>query len=163
MLEAQKGSAGLSDVDEGTFVRFSQWAYTGRYEPADLNFVNVATSEAPATAGSKLAKPPKAMEEDYGEDEEDKNDADDYEVHLAYTLPRVQSSKNNKKAKKPYNWVPGRYGSKDTLKDDFVQLKYALPKTIRKSTRPKTNESTEDYSEVFLSHARVYVSQKNMI
>ena len=37
MSEAQEGFAEIKDVDEGTFVRFIQWAFSGDYEAADLN------------------------------------------------------------------------------------------------------------------------------
>ena len=93
--------------------------------------------------------------------EEDVNDVDDYDAILAYALPQVQVFNNKKEAKKSYEWVPGRYGSKASLKDDFVQLKYPLFKTIRNLARPKMNcESSEDYTEVFLPCSRIRFRRK---
>ena len=39
MAEAQESVATLRDVDEATFNRFIQWAYTGYYFPADYNII----------------------------------------------------------------------------------------------------------------------------
>ena len=47
---------------------------------------------------------------------------------------------------------------KYALKEAFIKLKYPLPETTQSPTPPSVNRApAEDYTEVFISHARIYV------
>lgn len=142
MSEAQKDCVELKDVDEGTFIRFSQWAHNGYYVTAGFNVVDVANSKAAPTP----------------------NLLGNEETSLPSDWDSFGASKKSRKAKKAYWSVeqedeqPVARSSKDALKEAFLLHKYAVPETSNHSTSPRANLGpAEDYTEVFLSHARVYV------
>lgn len=52
MKEANEHSVYWEDVDEKTFLRFAQWAYTGEYIPAEPEFILASTQLANLKKGS---------------------------------------------------------------------------------------------------------------
>ena len=156
MSEAQRGCAELTDVDEGTFIRFSQWAYKGSYVTADTNFTEPTSSEpAPAieedlpSAGT--SEPIYADNKYHGYDE---ICAGDYTKQY-YSKPHVYARSAFGRSQRGQS---GNQSSKYALREAFIQLQYPLPENTDSLARPRANRgATEDYTEVFLSHARLYV------
>lgn len=111
MAEAQQGFAVLKEVDEGTFTRFAQWAYSGYYIGA-------------------------------------KHEVNRNANHKGYT-PAQRGTGGM--------WVvQSEHSNRQSLKDSFkgkhqryLQSNLPLPRENR--------NVTEDYTNVFLCHARVYV------
>lgn len=51
MLEAKKGVGVLEDVDEGTFARYCQWAYSGDYKAAASTLIGANHAIKGGTSG----------------------------------------------------------------------------------------------------------------
>lgn len=151
MAEAQKGFATLEDVDEGTFIRFIEWAHRGFYTAAEYSTL---VEEDPDTAGSRTDDD-QASNNGAIPDAEDKPEAlldeDDW---AGYQAP-VKKNKS-KGIKLSHNPPP------PTAREDLIQSFVSRKPVERKSAigipPPRRNQSSaEDYSDVFLSHARLYV------
>lgn len=137
----------LKYVDEGTFLRFSQWAYEGFYVTAGFNTVDVASPKA--------APPPKRLAPEILEEEE------------AIEWSGFTAAKKPKKGKKAERYSrsiePGDYHVatkcvKLALKEGFCRLRYPLTENAHISSSLRANPGpAEDCIEVFLSHARIYV------
>ena len=158
--EAEKGRAILTHVDEQTFVRFSQYAYTGDYDAAEHEIIldssvidhtdesrsNLDTEDGndgnmtdePALAVEVIEVP---TEPAVGYDELFPRDPDDY------------NWKGNLKREKKRQTKPLSMRSK--FWDRFKENEHAFHVKLF-DPRPNSEEC-EDYSEVFLSHARLYV------
>ena len=154
MSEAKEGCALLDDVDEYTFVRFSQYAYTGDYVTADSDIVfdSSAITTTPIT-------PDKASLGRVEYDGEESQPVADDEWGT------FQSSKKVKKrGKAVMTWggeeiampaVDAPQSKKSKLWDSFKSKAYSISGP---AFQPRKNrESCEDYTEVFLCHARLYV------
>ena len=151
MSEAQECSAVLDDVDASTFIRFSQWAYFGYYEPRELGPLDVV-KPTPAP----IPKMPvfKALEELEKDEEEG--------AALSLVIYPNGSSqwqhrdiKDTKKAKTSHKKFQR---PKDILKEDFFLLKYPTSETSHSPLARRANRGpTEYHTEVFLSHAQLYV------
>lgn len=129
LSEAQQGFALLEDVDKASFVRFVRWLYSGEYPALEHATVAMELSSTPAHDAPK-------------------NDELDDEWGFA-------STKKSKKKK-------GRDVEKGTLKEAFISRKYDWDNAWDTSTfsvpPPRSNKAAdEDYTEVFLCHARIYV------
>ncbi|KAM0805424.1 hypothetical protein BDR22DRAFT_884955 [Usnea florida] len=126
MAEAQQGFAVLKEVDEGTFTRFAQWAYSGYYTSAEHE-VQPNTTYKGSTPAQDVTEYLPTQEE----------------MKWEFQWPEVGRSRDS---------------SKQYLIDLF-RSKYE--KYLRSSSSfrlPRPNENVaEDYTNVFLSHARVYV------
>ena len=126
MAEAQQGFAVLNEVDEGTFTRFAQWAYSGYYI-SEKHEVKPNTTHKGHTPAQDVTEYMPTQEE----------------VKWESLWPEIGRSRDSSK----------RY-----LIDSF-RSKYE--KYLRSSSSlrlPRPNENVaEDYTNVFLSHARVYV------
>ena len=146
MVEAQEGFAVLEEVDKGTFERFIEWAYNGYYTAADFELK--ATSPASPDSSSKeqcettewIQDPPPAIPspkevEPFTEERTDWGWGD------------LKKSKKGKKAKTGHE-----------LKASFIRREYAVRREIISLPPTRANRgANEDYTEVFLSHARLYV------
>lgn len=178
MSEAQKGYAELQDVDKGTFIRFIRWAYSGMYFAAE--FRTDPTQEFPTVSkkgkkGSKekkgsmrsptLEKSAIEVTEPIAFAEpapppppvEGLVDFDVPEPASAFDLPPW--GQPTKKSKKVVDLGRSGWGAWGTgMKESFIGLQYHVPETTFSTPPPRSNQGPlEDYSEVFLSHARVYV------
>ncbi|KAI1960267.1 hypothetical protein LOZ58_003989 [Ophidiomyces ophidiicola] len=136
MAEAREGCAWLEDTDPQTFARFGQYLYTGDYGAAGPNIipshpeiVSNATDEFP---DDSLA------------------DTREAEYH------RRGLSKKNKSKKKNLIQRNDPMQILDMTPTNFSNLKYdlAVP-NFEKDPRRNMNPY-EDYTEVFLCHARLY-------
>jgi hypothetical protein len=180
MSEAQEGCAWLEDVDEHTFVRFSQYAYTGDYRPADPdilldsnsiaatystlgNFMHGQNNPEPVAASEEIVTIRTGLDEEYISSEPSKSCVSPW---------GISSSKKDKKKCLKYNYqdelkeeaCPRCLGRKEytaleskksKLWDKFKSRVYI---TSRPDFKPRRNqESCEDYTGVFLCHARLYV------
>ena len=147
MLEGQKRSATLEDVDQGTFIRFCQFAYTGDYA------VPVFETKEEATTTSEV----EVERERYPNPSPDTLDQP-IEISPAEAEPEpvawgYSPSKVSKMAKKPFREV--------RLRQSFENSKHPLPASQEQLSRectPRPNNSpAEDYTTVFLGHASLYV------
>ena len=128
MAEAQQGFAVLKEVDEDTFIRFVQWAYDGYYSSAEHG-----------------PKP--------------------HDNHDKFT-PTVMSFRQIP-TKRPFAETWG--SSDEDLSLPSAKKRQGLKESFMKRTcttrpdyitlpRPRANKDpTEDYTDVFLCHARLYV------
>ncbi len=181
MSEAQEGFAVIKDVDEGTFLRFIQWAYNGYYEAGEFK-INSPRAD-PAWLEEKMAgepdpqepDPAAAPEEAYPEEPYDDAlppAAEEASVDLAYndepetrTWGWERSSRRMESTKKVEKGVGVSYfnagsstPSRRELKKLFIYRKPTVRQEAISICPPRANQaSNEDYTEVFLSHARVYV------
>ena len=161
MVEAKDGSATLDDLDESTFVRFSQYAYTGDYDTAEPDIIldssmihpgdhNAAGSSAnvklPAVAAGSTAmeSAPEQSAEPVTEPSE-----------TATSEPTTEESDLTRPI-----FDPGMQGKPSSLPisymwQNFLNMRQNVPKA--KSKVRRNREACEDYTEVFLCHARLYV------
>lgn len=168
MADAQKGSATLKDVDEGTFVRFIEWAHKGYYTAAELTTVEIEV----VPAAQKVYRHRPVMEEP-SIVEAYALEAPPAEADALVELPWPQSKKDKKKGKKfDHNaWeseefiVPHQQSRGDAalemkreLKEAFFSRSYTVRRGVTEIPPPRRNQNPEeDYTYVFLSHAQLYV------
>ncbi|OCL01747.1 hypothetical protein AOQ84DRAFT_306105, partial [Glonium stellatum] len=119
MLEANQGFAVLEDIEEGTFIRFSQYAYTGDY-----------STPAPGTSGDGATT----------------NDATN---GAANGIANGGGMSDESGLMSP---TSGEYSATITAAD----LKMYVPAPPPFKPR-KNRDATEDYTDIFLCHARLYV------
>lgn len=190
MSEAKERCALLEDDDEHTFVRFSQYAYTGDYVAADseilLDSSEIATTH-PAVNDASIHQ----AEDDGGEAPAPLTyDTVPVTVPLEEYLPPEPelavvdttwgdfhgvSVFSKDKKKKKGKIAQHNYGEEDSelegvtpqtkkskLWDEFKSKAYT---TSGPDFQPRKNrEACENYTEVFLCHARLYVfAEKNLI
>jgi BTB/POZ domain len=149
MAEAKESCAILEDADEGTFVRFVEYMYTNDYSVPDPVIVQMASNstfengqdgiEETAVVDVPSSAP---IEDDY------------------WSFTSKKSKKKNKVASAdvPVD-VPLEYSQrgckKDQLWSEFTEKAHMRH---REPWEPRQNkESCEDYTQVFLCHARIYV------
>jgi len=138
MEEAQTGTAIWKEVDEGTFARFAQFAYTGDYRlPSCVTIEDPwAVRDDDVGIGEDVAPSPLA------EPKRDSNSEFGFDI----------SRKPSKQDKKRRPRVVERVG--------FHDLVYKIPRssTFADTCSIRPNESSaEDYTPVFLGHAKLYV------
>ena len=138
LSEAQQGFAILEDVDEGTFVRFIRWAYNKDYPAPEHTLV-----EDNSETSAQRPTPESSKDTYWG-----LNDDDDW------------SGWSSKKGKKKKN-TGHSSSSKGSLRESFI-TKYdssSWGHSVDASIPgPRGNRAPEeDYSEVFLGHARMYI------
>ena len=136
MSEAQQGFALLEDVDEGTFVRFIRWAYSKDYPAAEYILAEAGDETSAQASKSETSKETVVVVED----------PDDAWGSFA--------TKKDKKKKKHSS------SSKGGLRESFISQYDASWGTFSTFLlpAPRGNKSPlEDYTEVFLGHARIYV------
>ena len=185
MAEAQKGFAIIEDVGDDTFVRFIQWAYNGYYDAAkyeldtesrSLSINQVCDSSDAECAASRAmqaveepALPEKPAPEELAlADEpapvpEPQFESFDYPSTIDWGgFTTSKKSRNGKKVvpRTQVFWIydesPIR-SSKEQLEKSFIKRKETVRKNLM-SIPPRRNcKPNEDYSEVFLCHARLYV------
>jgi hypothetical protein len=132
MAEAKESCAFLEDVDEGTFVRFVEYMYTNDYSVPDPVIVQMAS------------------------DSTFENDQDGIEETAAVDEPQppmeLAPAEDPVISEEEY---PQRECKKDQVWSEFTEkahVKHHEPWEPRQNT-----ESSEDYTQVFLYHARLYV------
>lgn len=142
MVEAQQGFAVLKEVDVGTFTRFAQWAYKGHYSAAE--------------------------HEDRSVKEPTRDDVDEmFASGLAYIdwTPSNDLSFSDQgnqllkeKRKQATVSAPPMQSTRKGLKQAFISRKFTIRQNSIGIPPPRANRNwTEDFTSVFLSHARLYV------
>jgi hypothetical protein len=133
MSEAKEECARLEDVDERTFGRFIRYAYTGDYlsaEPAILLDPSLLSS---TQSNLHIGRP-------RSDDENEMSDG----------LLRAEKKRYRRESAR--SLIPE--SKKGKLWREFEGRSYSTPLPL---FQPRKNqESCEDYTEVFLSHARLY-------
>lgn len=170
MTEAQSGFAVIKDVHEGTFVRFIQWAYNGYYEAGEFKIdsprADSASSNEKMRGEPYLKKLAPAAEvpswgDALAEDivENISEDDGDYLSRWEHSSGLRNSTKSRKKRVEVGNISTGTSSaSRRALKESFIKRSPAVRKEAISICPPRPNQaSNEDYTEVFLSHAHVYV------
>jgi hypothetical protein len=133
MIEAQKGFAVLSNVDEGTFARFCKWAYCGFYSSAPVG--KVLQSTTPEAEIVEVVQEPTPVEDSVSV-------GNVVEEDLWPPVP-------------PLIVIPTK---EERLKESFVERHYPNHHEDIAPEVPRANrDRSEDYTPVFLSHARIYV------
>lgn len=162
MKEAKEGSATIGDVDEDTFSRFCEYAYTGDYTAAEH-------SALLHSIGAEQQGTMVAIEEEKVEEQQT------IDVQMAVTND-YSSYTGKKKGKKRTNEQAGYYQEVARYYDTFEAPKQVVaarqipdpfkafsdrswPRdSTRLSSSCRPNEGPcEDYSDVLLSHAKIYV------
>ena len=131
LSEAHQGFALPGDVDKETFVRFVRWIYSKDY-PA-LQHKIVSKESMRGNAAGEVVKTDESVEDDWG-------------------IWGTKSKKDKKSKRKE--------AKEGSLKEAFVGRKYDLDAGWEyvSMPAPRSNKaSVEDYTEVFLCHARLYV------
>ena len=143
--EAQKYEATWESVDEQTFIRFVEYAYTGDYneeEPKTLPESAVLDEPIATTADNSL--------------KEDSPDEGTFQL-----------TRKKKKSKRSNIWgediaaTDPEPTKKERLWNEFKNTSYLDPNAdsrAREYKRSRKNKGAhEDHTEIFLSHARLYV------
>lgn len=188
MLEANQGYAVLEDIEEGTFVRFSQYAYTGDYStpgPETSNDVAAAAAANGATNGVTNGMTNGATNgagSDYDNAGAMSVTSQEYSETITATDlwgGSYRAKKKKASAKKAFAWdefdkppdtptldspddgsAEERRSEKARSKkarvwDEFESKAYV---TAAPAFKPRRNrDAAEDYTDVFLCHARLYV------
>ena len=155
MSETHKGFAILNEVDQGTFARFVKWAYNGYYTAAGFSLEKDKQEAVPAAVetenqdgGEKkyeLDLPPPPVVDEYGP-------LDKYEPFDPFNDAR------GVREKKKISKASVQTSTKKALAESFVTHKNTVRTSSITIQPPRKNRtSSEDYTEVFLSHARLYV------
>ncbi|XDG09188.1 hypothetical protein ABKA04_008803 [Annulohypoxylon sp. FPYF3050] len=141
--EKNEGLVEWSEIDEETFVRFCEFAYTGNYQPAKPQPPKVENKEsaAPMEPGTQ---PEYLVAEDYAvQIEEPEVVVEEAPQDIWGTNPYPT------KGKKKYS----NRSRKDIMLSDFQN---ALDITSASTSSEPPMNPLADYSEVLLSHARLY-------
>lgn len=155
MAEAQERVATLKEVDRDTFVRFIEWAHKGYYTAAEFTTVVEDGSDSAGlrTEGEHVAENAVLGTNILAVEDDD-------QIFLDTDIPPDPVIEEN-------NWLGGFGGSSSrkgkkskkgppSLRDSFKSRK--RKSAIKSPPLPRENKSpAEDYSGVFLSHARLYV------
>ncbi|MCJ1473682.1 hypothetical protein MMC13_002333 [Lambiella insularis] len=151
MEEAQKGYAILKEVDGGTFERFIEWAYKGFYTAATFGLHSSSSSPAsPNKDDCGTDEIPEVFEISRSDEESREVDLDTGD------LPSPEGRKITKK-RAAYKLNNGIKTERD-LREVFLQREYTFRKEKIDIPSPRANRGAdENYTEVFLSHARLYV------
>ena len=147
MTETQKGFAVLEEVDESTFERFVEWAYKGYYKAADFE-MEVSSHPSPVSSNKEECEETKWTE---------KRPTDDVPV----TKPII----NFAESPTDWSWEESKQDKKinraktsQELKESFLHREYTARQEMINILPTRANRGAhEDYTEVFLSHTRLYV------
>ncbi|KAI9730207.1 MAG: hypothetical protein M1834_005971 [Cirrosporium novae-zelandiae] len=152
MCEAKEQCAYLEDVNEQTFVRFSQYIYTGEYDAAEpgilLDESSVETVDAVVNGNS-----PSTLND---------NNPDEARQSIDEFGTVLLSSKVRRRKKGRVEMLPDflceqapPQSRKSLLRNAFSRKSYIAPSPL---VNPQINiEPYKDFTPVFLSHAELYV------
>jgi hypothetical protein len=176
MREAKEQCVSWEDTDEDTFIRFGEWAYTGDYTPGSpeilLDASQIATSEQEGTVAQTNAPVDESLltllnlsRAKFDSPERHCNSEWTptkwkYCCTLCsskFTSPycsecRIPRYANCTGCRNDIARKSTRHRIMEAFVGDLVQLQESESRFPR-----KIPESCEDYTEVFLSHARLYV------
>lgn len=179
MIEAKEGCALLEDVDEDTFVRFSQYAYMGDYiaaepetllSPSTIGYTESDTpiprliDSTPMEAGDVAADavadvvPHASVEEVvYTETSPPTPPSEPFSM-FGTSARRNRKSKGHKIFKQDISFEAVESTTRSKKSELWTAFRNKTYPNFVSTFRPRKNrESCEDYTEVFLCHARLYV------
>ncbi|KAI9783313.1 MAG: hypothetical protein M1816_001411 [Peltula sp. TS41687] len=177
MREAKEGCALLEEVDEDTFVRFIQYAYTGDYIAAypeillSPSLIGNTGSDTP-THKQICPTPPEAGDvaadavADAPVEETIFAELDESSSPATTSPWAVFGNRDKKKHKSKWHTIIDHDNSFGEVNSTTRSKKSELWATFENKTYPisvsafqprENGESCEDYTEVFLCHARLYV------
>ncbi|KAG9240865.1 hypothetical protein BJ878DRAFT_578709 [Calycina marina] len=142
MKEASEGKAILEDIEEDTFIRFCQFAYSGDYTTPD--FTHIPTIELP-----NIPTPPGIAT--------DRDDSRSTEPELE-PEPAVDDGWGStpKKPEKPKN--PSKSSLlRQSLHDQLYDVETNCTILAARCKIRENSDPTEDYTTVFIGHAQLYV------
>lgn len=158
MAEASDGRAIFEDLDENTFIRFCQFAYTGDYTPPEFVrdpgvLVPIGRGSPPTpTKSQSSSTSPRDQSPHMGYDEDEPERLSDNELYpeepadfLDETKPIV--SKKSSRSRFLRRLLDGKDYDVETIR---------TISTIRCAVR-ENSSATEDYTLVLLGHAQLYV------
>ncbi|KAL8760305.1 MAG: hypothetical protein Q9199_000087 [Rusavskia elegans] len=172
MSEAQKGYAVLKEVDEDTFGRFAEWANKGYYTPGEVvTWLDHTSLERSIAEGGECKKRMKSISEPAEELEESESPVNPATpVERAPPLPRYFAQRafrephtfNYRTIASPVSSIresPNRNSpSRSQLKESFIHRKAVVRQESISIPPPPPNQGPdEEYTDVFLSHAQLYV------
>ncbi|CZT24137.1 uncharacterized protein RCC_09854 [Ramularia collo-cygni] len=150
MQEAINGYASIDDVDGDTFARFVEYLYTGEYPAAEplLLLDDGAIAQQHADQVRDSALPPELQEQPvHAEQSTTMKDALPAHEHDPWT---AFSTTTTKTRKKPMT-------SQQRAWREFQSISFEVC-AARPDSAPRANqEAYEGYTDVFLSHAKIYV------
>ncbi len=143
MAEAQKGFAVLEEVDEGTFERFIEWAYKGYYTAANFD-LEASSPPSPVPSNKEECETTEWMQKPSA----DASTADEApELAIDEDWGYFKQGKKSQKAK-----------VRQELKESFLHREYTVRREVISIPPTRANRGVnENYTEVFLSHAHLYV------
>lgn len=154
MGEASEGKATIKDIEEDTFMRFCQFAYTGDYTTPE--FTHIPTTELPCTSDSDLpvVEPEPVVESPEPEPEPvEVPAAREPEPEPAEDIPsRGQPVRKLKKNKVSKSILMRRKLDNLVYETETSRADSTARCEVRQNSDP-----TEDYTPVFLGHAQLYV------
>lgn len=169
MKEANEHCVYWEDVDEKTFLRFAQWAYTREYSPAEPDLIiasaqlsSLQQSSAPEPSADDTAKSLASFDE-----KKDKCDGCKivFQSNQTKTCGTCRKSFStlycsNCGRHQHNNCSPCRNAAQKFSKKQYMIQAFntntGFPSPTILHAPRKNRESCEEYTEVFLSHARLY-------
>lgn len=168
MAEAQKGFAILEDVDKNTFVRFIEWAHKKYYTAANFTTVLEQGSDSAGLCIEDECVAEKAVQRTNNPAVEDDGQMSfNQDIAVAQVIEeddgwgrfaRPSSRKVKSKRRDFCPESPTPRTAKEDIRHSFISRRPVKRKSAIKVPPPRGNRSSaEVYSDVFLSHARLYV------
>lgn len=154
MSEAKEGCAFLEGVDESTFVRFSEFAYTEDYVSPDPE-VRLENPRGPNRCASIYGKAKNGNERKKflpGPDDLFFVDPPAYSDSSDGITPMKRKREIIRKVAKAKSPVIAGRPDKSELYNRFKRKEYGISDSAFKN-----RETSDNYSEIFLCHARLYV------
>ncbi|KAL9129114.1 MAG: hypothetical protein Q9175_007385 [Cornicularia normoerica] len=159
MAEAHRGFATLEDVNEGTFVRFIEWAHKGYYTAAGFSIDIEPSSISGSQSRDGVVS---ALQEDIPRLETAVVPTADplwgFGQDLSQSLKKGKKGKKDIKSPWGNQGVFDDWGMKGGLKETFISRRYTVRQGVFEIPPPRPNQNPEEnYTDVFLSHAQLYV------
>lgn len=152
MGEASEGKAIFKDVEEDTFIRFCQFAYTGDYTTPDFTHtptIELGDISPPVAILYKASTTDRDETKSIEAEPEPERDA----ATVADFDPWGSTNKKAKNPKKPSKGSLLRQSLHNQLYNtETIRTILAAQCEVRQNSHP-----TEDYTPVFLGHAQLYV------
>lgn len=166
MKEKEQEYAVLEEVTPDTFNRFLQWVYHGFYSAPYPKAVDASSPPSPDTSaveeanevrigGSVDVPASEAIEVDIGKP-----------VELDFDWSGFGSKTKDKKARKNEDCCCSQFSSssRQNLRQAFISRSYEAFRSAVPIPPARRNENeNEDYADVFLGHARLYVFANNYL
>lgn len=161
MVESSQGFAVLEEEEASTFACFVEWAYKGYYKAPDPDIAQAPPVLVGMVEDEDSRFPSQEPDDDLAIVPDESND-----ININWAA----SSRNVKKKgkKQTSHWgdpveaeidmYPRPSYTKATLKEAFVQREKTAPRSFISIPPARRNQNpSEDYTEIFLCHARLYV------